>query len=767
MAQSNLKEIQIKGLIPPNPAALDFESQFRSNLEAFLSQMIVFEDDYQSTVAASGTDGSTLGESISLMQGTANANFDAIKEALEAASLVNLPADKDWQSADGTSLFASSLRFESLDLRFQHLDTLISDGYTQNDESLIYLSLQDRFKKDEVRIKDSEDKILAGYQQSNESLVYTSLQDRFNQDELRIKANTDLLDAAIVDSNGSNKGSIQAWFTEIEGNVQTNTGILSDAKGVFTTLKGRLDNIDIQYDADNGGAATINDRFLSVEGRVDGIDSQYDDDKGTKPDGTPYNSIDERMIDISAATTAAQAEIDAAELRLDAFDSKYLADSGTDSLGNQRTSIDQRFTEIETGLNNSSSLFANISGDSNQSFATDSLTVGGTLTLSSTADLDVAGSKIINIATPTDPNDAVNFAHVDNIKVWLDGRIGALESGMTLPDPTGMNDKFLQVSNAGAVTWADPPDLDPNNVNTGNYEWLPQVPFQAVQFDGEVYSSRTLAPGFTYFCAGDLYVSQNDSNGNPVTLTVGSGSGAVDGMGNPIKGAVLIVQGHVIGNASGIVVDTSSPHKGRLIVENWSDSKSDYLISEITGQQKIVRTSELNLIGKHQFSSRLVMEANTKLIVDTACDLIFKESLLSPTAIIQIDNDASGNPLGTVTYFDPIKIIENAPAALDTLQEVAAILEDPNTGNVVNLFSKIESDVQAVSSDVSQVQSDLAQAQSDISQAQSDISQAQTAAAQAASDAAQAAADVSNVSIGNLVATTEASTGDLVYKFSP
>ena len=200
-------------------------------------------------------------------------------------------------------------------------------------------------------------------------------------------------------------------------------------------------------------------------------------------------------------------------------------------------------------------------------------------------------------------------------------------------------------------------------MNTGNYEWLPQVPFQAVQFDGEVYSSRTLAPGFTYFCAGDLYVSQNDSNGNPVTLTVGAGSGAVDGMGNPIKGAVLIVQGHVIGNASGIVVDTSSPHKGRLIVENWSDSKSDYLISEITGQQKIVRTSELNLTGKHQFSSRLVMEANTKLIVDTTCDLIFKESLLSPTAIIQIDNDAFGNPLGTVTYFDPIKIIENAPGS--------------------------------------------------------------------------------------------------------
>ena len=168
------------------------------------------------------------------------------------------------------------------------------------------------------------------------------------------------------------------------------------------------------------------------------------------------------------------------------------------------------------------------------------------------------------------------------------------------------------------------------------------------------------------------------------------------------------------------------------------------------------------------------MEANTKLIVDTACDLIFKESLLSPTAIIQIDNDAFGNPLGTVTYFDPIKIIENAPAALDTLQEVAAILEDPNTGNVVNLFSKIESDVQAVATNATQAQTDAAQAiadaaqaQSDAAQAQSDAAQAQSDAAQAASDAAQAVADVSNVSIGNLSATTEASTGDLVYKFSP
>ena len=772
MAQSNLKDIQLKGLIPPNPAALDFESKFRENLEAFLSQMIVFEDDYQSTVAASGSDGSTLGESISLMQGTANANFEVIKQALKANSIassgINLVENKDWQSADGQDLYASSLRFESLDQRFDHIEGRIYTGYTDNDESIVYTNLQDRFKKDELRIKNSEDKINSAYQNSAEGLSYVSIEDRFDKDEIRVSTNKSLLDAAIVDSNGINKGSIQAWFTEIEGNVQTNTDILSDAKGGFTTLQARLDDIDIQYDTDNGGVATINDRFLLVEGRVDGIDSQYDDDKGTKLDGTPYNSIDERMTDISAATTAAQAEIDAAELRLDAFDSKYLVDSGTDSLGNQRTSIDQRFTEIETGLNNSSSLFANISGDSNQSFATDSLTVGGTLTLSSTANLDVSGSKIVGLANPTDPNDAVNFAHVDNIKTWLDGRVGTLETGTSLPDPTGFNAKFLMVKTDGSgITWADPPDLDPTAMNSTPYDWVPQVPWQSIQFDGEVYSSRTLAAGFTYFVAGDLHLASNDSLGNPITLTLASGSGALDGMGNPIKGAVLIVQGHITGNLNGIVIDSISPHKGRLVVENWSDSKSDYLIPEVTGTTNVIRTSDLNLIGKHQFSSRLVMEANTELVIDTACDLIFKESALSPSSTITIGNDHAGNPFGTVTYYDPIKIIEGAPAALDTLSEIAEMLDGSGSTSVMNQLTSMGNDISSAQTDATQALSDATSIMNQLTTMGNDITSAQTDATQALSDAASAQTAASAMNIGNLSYSIESSTGDLVYKFSP
>ena len=762
--QSNLRGIT--ELIPPNPAALDFESKFRENLDLFLKEMQYFEQDYTDTVSASGTGGATLGESIASMQSTATANFDTIKEALTAISLVNLTPNKDWTSLDSSSLYASSLRFTSLDSRFNYLDQIIQSGYTENDETLIYVNLQDRFKKDELRIKGAEDNISDAYTNSAEGIAYTSIQDRFDKDEVRISANKQLLDNAIVDSNGISKSSIQSWFIEIEGNVETNKTTLDDAKGSSSTLKDRLDAIDSQYDNDNGTFISIGTRFNSAENRLDAFDSKYLADSGTDTNGIQYTSINARLLDMSANTTTAQSEVDAAEGRLDTLEQNYTADSGIDSNGVPRISIDSRFNEMELTLSNSLVNFANKTGDSTQDFATNNLTVNGALTISSLSDLDVSGSKIIGLANPTNPNDAVNFAHVDTIKVWLDGRVGALESGMTLPDPTGMNDKFLQVSNAGAVTWADPPDLDPNSVNSGNYEWLPQVPFQAVQFDGEVYSSRTLAAGFTYFVAGDLHVSPTDSNGNAVVLTVDSGSGTVDGMGNPIKGATLIVQGHITGNVAGVVCDSSSPHKGRVIVENWSDSKADYLIPEVTGQNNIIRTSELNLVGTHQFSSRLVMEANTELIVDSSCDLIFKESLLSPQATITINNDLSGNPLGSVTYYDPIKIIEGAPAALDTLSEIAAILEDPNTGNVVNLFSKIESDVQTVATDVASAAADATQALADAAQATADAAQASTDAAQASTDASNAAAAISNVSIGNLTASTEAGTGDIVYKFS-
>ena len=121
-------------------------------------------------------------------------------------------------------------------------------------------------------------------------------------------------------------------------------------------------------------------------------------------------------------------------------------------------------------------------------------------------------------------------------------------------------------TDGSGITWADPPDLDPSLMVSAPYDWVPSVPWRSIQFDGEVYSSRSLSAGFTYFVAGDLRVADFDSLGNAVELTIESGSGAVDGLGYPVKGAVLIVQGHIIGNIDGVKVDTISPHKGRLIV---------------------------------------------------------------------------------------------------------------------------------------------------------------------------------------------------------
>ena len=169
------------------------------------------------------------------------------------------------------------------------------------------------------------------------------------------------------------------------------------------------------------------------------------------------------------------------------------------------------------------------------------------------------------------------------------------------------------------------------------------------------------------------------------------------------------------------------------------------------------------------------MEANTELIIDSECELIFKEADLASSSVITINtNPLTNNPFGSVSYFDPIKIIENAPAALDTLSEIASILQDPNTGNVVNLFSKIEGDVQAVTSLTNQAQSDATQALSDATQAlsdaaaaQSDATAAQSDATQALSDAAAAQSAISNINFGNLSFSTESSTGDLVYKFNP
>ena len=390
------------------------------------------------------------------------------------------------------------------------------------------------------------------------------------------------------------------------------------ARNGETGLSIRLDNMDAQYNTDAGGVGnTIDGRFGSAESRLGVLEHNYGVDKGLDPTGTPYPRIDDRLNAMEADRDSTQTEIDAAEVRLDALEGQYTTDStGFSDIDSRFANAEGRLTANETQygidkgghasindrFNDIGTSYAAISGDSTIDFAAKDLTLSGNLQI--TGDIDMQTTKIVNAGVPSNPTDVTNKTYVDAYNLIQDNRISTLEGSAKLPPTAGYNAKFLMVKTDGSgITWADPPDLDPSLMVSQPYDWVPSVPWQSIQFDGEVYSSKTLSAGFTYFVAGNLRIAPTDSNGDPVVLTLESGSGVLDGLGNPVVGATLIVQGHILGNLSGITLDTNSPHKPRLIVQNWSDSKSDYVIPEISGSINQVRTSDLNLTGTHVFSS--------------------------------------------------------------------------------------------------------------------------------------------------------------------
>lgn len=841
---SNLSDIT--QLIPPNPAALDFEEQFRANLELFLSSMQDFEGQFNTTIGTLQGDSATLNDAISTISSGSDIVISSISEALSTTNSGTL----DWNYTDSsgnTTLVSSSLDFSSLSHRFSDVESKISlksdqtslDSTNANVTSQANLltnaitnvgdgtgnTLGTAFSSIEARFFQSEDLISKAYSVKKDMInnsnsdtltTYNSIEERFSSLEDSISSTSGSLSGYAQIAGDSNQDfSIKDLTIASDINFTNPAAALTGLQMATIhdlTVSNLLtlnqdptnptDAVRLSYTNTNFAKLTgLNTQTFEVltddsqaNAEEQAINKAYADGRFAPIAGDAGNSFEASTLKLNGALDMNSNLINNLTdpvIAQDAVTLNYLQNNYTDSndlgtnyaaIGGSNTEdfdifkltvhddVDMNFKFITnlpdpagTGhavnydylVNNyttSSDLVANYAqknGDSLIDFSANNLNISGALNLTGGSSIDLQGlSKVINAPSPANSGDVTPKSYVDTLGTNLDSRISNLETGVKLPDTTGYNAKFLMVKTDGSgITWADPPDLDPSLMVSTPYDWVPSVPWQSIQFDGEVYSSRTLAAGFTYFVAGDLRVADFDSLGNAVELKIESGSGAVDGLGYPVKGAVLIVQGHIIGNIDGVKVDTVSPHKGRLVVLNWSDSKADYVIPEVTGQINQVTTSSLNLIGKNQFSCKLVMEANTELIIDSECELIFKEADLDPSSVITINNNhLTGNPFGSVSYFDPIKIIENAPAALDTLSEIAAILQDPNTGNVVNLFSKIEGDIQTVTSLTNQAQDD---------------------ATQALLDAATAQSSISNISLGNLSFSTESSTGDLVYKFNP
>ena len=321
--------------------------------------------------------------------------------------------------------------------------------------------------------------------------------------------------------------------------------------------------------------------------------------------------------------------------------------------GKSYSSVQHRFQSDESRIK---SLEDDISG----------FTGGGGQTLSQTMDDFVDSTELTTALTPY------------NILLTVPSLPAIPSSGFAVT-------KYL-ASSGNSLTWEDAPYLQRDasgNVidpNTGNpvsaYEWVPDVAFQTMQFDGEVIKSRSLAAGFNYFIAGNLEIYDFDASGNAVTLTLESSSQQVPF----IQGATLIVQGHVTRNKAGLIEDQVGTNKPRVIIQNWSTTRSDYLVRQSDGENYdgILETSFLNLEGKHIFPAPLVIDSGCELVIDTPCQLVFKKADDDSKSRVRIENDVNGDPIGTITYMDDqlaqITAINNLAANVKTVGDNFALL---------------------------------------------------------------------------------------------
>ena len=384
-------------------------------------------------------------------------------------------------------------------------------------------------------------------------------------------------------------------------------------------------------------------RFERVQDRFHYLDNIIQDahTEGVET-GKSYDSIHARFI--------------SAETRAKSLEDKNLA-AYTQNLetGKTYTSIENRFQQGEGRIK---SLEDDISG----------FTGGGGQSLSAM------------MSNYVDTTDLTNALSPYNVLLTVPTLPSIPSSGFAVT-------KYLATS-GNAVTWEDAPylqrDSNGNVIDpaTGNvvsaYEWVPDVAFQTMQFDGEIIQSRSLAAGFNYFVAGNLDIYDFDANGNPVTLTLEGSSQQVPF----IQGATLVVQGHVTRNRAGLIEDQTATNKPRLIIQNWSTTRSSYLVRQSDGENHdgILETSFLNLEGKHIFPAPLVIDSGCKLVIDTACQLVFKNADDDTKSRVQIDNDSAGDPIGTITYMDDqlsqITAINNLAANVKTVgDDFAALIQ--------------------------------------------------------------------------------------------
>jgi len=127
MATTRLTPLQGKELIPPNPAALDFEEKFRENLQLFLNVMIDFEQDFVDLTNLMTGGGTAQGSLSDAMQDVfdysnqAHAELLSTLQAVDHPDALSLAATETWTAFDG-SVIDSAVRFTSLRERFLYLE---------------------------------------------------------------------------------------------------------------------------------------------------------------------------------------------------------------------------------------------------------------------------------------------------------------------------------------------------------------------------------------------------------------------------------------------------------------------------------------------------------------------------------------------------------------------------------------------------------------------------------------------------------------------
>ena len=420
-------------------------------------------------------------------------------------------------------------------------------------------------------------------------------------------------------------------------------------------------------------------RFTSISERFDYLDQIVRDAYNSNTEaGSVFFSIHERFSSAEGRITNNEQNISLISSNVTTLDNKISTEVATldNKINTEVTTLDNKInTEVTTLDNKINTEVATLDGRINTEVTTldnkintEVTTLDGKITSNSTG-ISSLDARTTSIETDIDgftggsslSSVMSNYVDTNQLNTSLSPYTSLL-SIPTLPiiPSSGFAVTKYLATSGNSVTWEDAPyltrDSSGNVIDpvTGNpvsaYEWVPDVAFQTMQFDGEVISDRSLAAGFNYFVAGNLHIESTDANGNPVELELQSSSQTTPF----IKGAILIVQGHITGNQSGIALDQTGTNKPKLIVQNWSTTRTDYLIQSTDGRLNdgVYETSFINLEGKHIFPASLVIDPGCQLVIDTACELVFKNASDDTKSRITIAVDSSGDPVGSLMFID-------------------------------------------------------------------------------------------------------------------